>query len=166
VKIRNDYVTNSSSSSFILAFKDEDSIYNTLKEQFPKDIEEGWSAGETGYFHQLLNEIENATRLTKEDLIESFDYEKYSIEWDLERKLESQKNMTYRETTEYFKTEEGKKFLEDAYNKELNLFLSDIGDNKVVVEVEHGDGGEGEDGVLEHEILPYLDCTIRQFSHH
>ena len=43
MKIRSDYVTNSSSSSFILSFKDEESVYNTLKEQFPKYIENGWS---------------------------------------------------------------------------------------------------------------------------
>ena len=68
MKIRNDYVTNSSSSSFILSFKDEDSIYNTLKEQFPKNIENSWSAGEEGYLYQLLNEIEEAYRLTKNDV--------------------------------------------------------------------------------------------------
>lgn len=57
MKIRRDYVTNSSSSSFILSFADEDSIYDTLKEQFPKDIESGWSAGEYGYLSDLLNRI-------------------------------------------------------------------------------------------------------------
>ena len=45
MKIRNDFVTNSSSSSFILSFKDEESVRKTLKEQFPDYIKLGWSAG-------------------------------------------------------------------------------------------------------------------------
>jgi hypothetical protein len=159
-------VTNSSSSSFILAFRDEDSIYSTLKEQFPEDITEGWSAGETGYFHQLLNEIEHSKRLTREGLIETFDCEKYSIIWDIKSKLRREMNMDYWAAHDYFETEEGKKIIEEAYEEELASFLANVGNNKVVVEVDHGDGGNGEDGVLEHNILPFLDCTIRSFSHH
>jgi hypothetical protein len=167
VKIRNDFITNSSSSSFILAFKDEDSIYSTLKEQFPDNIEESWSAGDTGYFQQLLNEIEDADRLTEDDLAEIFKtYEKCSIKWETEEELESHKNMSYGEVCTYLKTEDGKKLLENAYKEKLDSFLAAIGNNKVVVKVKHGSGGDGEDGVLETKILPHLGCTIKQFSHH
>ena len=44
--------------------------------------------------------------------------------------------------------------------------MKKIGDDHVSVQVEYGDGGEGEDGIMEHEILPNLDCTIARFSHH
>lgn len=166
MKIRNDFVTNSSSSSFILSFKDEDSVLSTLKSQFPKYIEAGWSYGDEGYLQQLVNEIENADRLTKDDIKEMVENESWSIRWELEEKLEYEKNMSYFEIRDFFKTSEGQKMIEDACEKEVNKLLQDIGDDQVIVEVEHGDGGEGEDGVLEHEILPHLGCTKIRFSHH
>ena len=54
----------------------------------------------------------------------------------------------------------------DACNEKVSKIMQKIGNDKVIVQVEHGDGGEGEDGMLEHEILPYLDCTAIRFSHH
>lgn len=134
MKIRSDYVTNSSSSSFILSFKDEDSIYDTLKEQFPKNIKSSWSAGEQGYFDQLLDEIRESRRLTKDNVQDIAEYEYY--------------------------------YDKEGCEKAISKIMDKIGDNKVIVEVEHGDGGEGEDGILEYEILPNLDCTVVRFSHH
>lgn len=166
MKIRTDYVTNSSSSSFILSFRDENSIYETLKEQFPKDIEEGWSYGDNGYMGQLLSEIEGAIRLTENDIKEIVDDESWNIRWDLERKLEDEKNMSYSEVREFFETSEGKRMIENACKDEFDRIMKEIGNDKVIVQVEHGDGGEGEDGMLEHEILPSLDCTKIRFSHH
>lgn len=166
MKIRADYVTNSSSSSFILSFKDENSIYETLKDQFPKDIETGWSCGDSGYLGQLLSEIEEADRLTEDDIKEIVEDESWSIRWELEEKLEEEKNMSYSEVREFFETSEGKKMIEDACKNEYAKIMKDIGNDKVIVQVEHGDGGEGEDGMLEHEILPSLECTKIRFSHH
>lgn len=156
MKIRTDYVTNSSSSSFILSFKDENSIYETLKDQFPKNIKEGWSCGDNGYLFQLLSEIEEAERLTENDIEEIV----------FEEKLEEEKSMSYPEVREFFETSEGQKTIEDVCKDEFYRIMKDIGNDKVIVQVEHGDGGEGEDGVLEHEILPSLDCTKIRFSHH
>lgn len=165
MKIRTDYVTNSSSSSFILSFKDEKSIKKTLEEQFPKYVESGWSAGEAGYLGQLLNEIDEADRLTSDDVKELVNDESWSIRWSLEDKLE-RKGMSYSEAMDFLETTEGQKMIDDACADQVKSVMDKIGDNKVVVEVEHGDGGEGEDGMLEHEILPNLDCTVIRFSHH
>jgi hypothetical protein len=165
-KVRSDFVTNSSSSSFILAFKDEASVYSTLKNQFPEDIEEGWSAGEHGYFYQVLEEINEAPRLTKEDLEQIILDEHWSAKWELERKYMDEHGATYREFSDYLETDEGIQALERAYSSYRDSILAAIGDNKVIVEIEHGDGGEGEDGMLEHHILPYLDCVKVRFSHH
>lgn len=165
MKIRTDYVTNSSSSSFILSFKDEDSIYDTLKEQFPKDIESGWSAGEEGYFEQLWNEIKDADRLAQEDIETIVKDESYAY-WDMIETLEISMNMTYSEAKEFLKTPDGQKRFSDVLGSQIEGVMNKIGDDKVVVQVEHGDGGEGEDGMLEHEILPNLGCTVVRFSHH
>ena len=166
MKIRTDYVTNSSSSSFILSFKDENSIYTALKSQFPKNIKTGWSCGDNGYLNQLLSEIENAKRLTANDIKDIVIDESWSIRWELEKELEYEKNMSYSEIRDFFKTNEGKKMIENACKDEFDEIMNDIGSDKVIVQVEHGDGGEGEDGILEHEILPSLNCTKVRFSHH
>lgn len=165
MKIRTDYVTNSSSSSFILSFKDEKSIQKTLEEQFPKYVESGWSAGDEGYLCQLLSEISEADRLTRDDIKELVKDESWSIRWELEDKLE-RKGMSYSEAMDFLETNEGQKMIDDACEKQIKSVMDKIGTDKVVVEVEHGDGGEGEDGMLEHEILPNLDCTVIRFSHH
>lgn len=166
MKIRSDYVTNSSSSSFILSFKNEDSIYNTLKEQFPKNIERGYSYRKQGYLGQLLEEIEDSQRLTKEDIAEIVQSERYHIRWELEEKIQNEKGMSYSEVNAFLKTKEGQRMLSDAYKKELDDIMQIIGEDEVIVQVEHGGGGEGEDGILEHEILPNLECTVVRFSHH
>lgn len=165
MKIRTDFVTNSSSSSFLLTFKDESSIFNTLKEQFP-NVKNSWSAGEDGYLAQLLDEISNAPRLTKEEVKKLVMYESYGVEWKLENKLRKEKGMTYAEVRDFMRTEEGKGVLNEMLEEEADRVIKAIGDNDIVVEVEHGDGGEGEDGVLEHDILPILKCTVARFSHH
>lgn len=165
MKYRMDYVTNSSSSSFILSFNDEKSIYNTLKKQFPKNIENGWSAGENGYLYQLLNEIEEANRLTENNIKEIVDNESWHVYWDIKYMLKG-KGMSEAEARDFLKTAEGEKMIADAKKEKFEKIMNKIGDNKVIVQVEHGDGGEGEDGMLEHEILPNLDCTVIRFSHH
>lgn len=165
MKIRSDYVTNSSSSSFILSFKDEDSIYNTLKKQFPKYIENGWSAGKNGYLCQLLNEIEKSDRLTKDNIKEIVNNKSLDIRWDIKEELE-RKGMSYSEVRNFLETVEGKKMIANACKEKFEKIMNKIGDNKVIVQVEHGNGGEGEDGVLENEILPNLDCTAVRFSNH
>ena len=165
MKVRTDYVTNSSSSSFILSFKDEESIYKTLKEQFPPNLEVGWSSGEEGYFQQLLNEIEKAYRLTENNIREIIEDEDWSIQYSLIYSLEK-KGMSYPEIVDFFKTPEGKRMVDKAYEGDFKKIMEKIGDDKVIVQIEHGDSGNGEDGVLEHEILPNLDCTVARFSHH
>lgn len=167
MKIRRDFVTNSSSSSFILSFKDEKSVESTLTEQFPKDIKEGWSAGKEGYLQQLLDEIKDARRYTKEDIASLIEYEnEYEIKWRIQKKLYIQSGMTCKESEQYLQTLEGRALIQKEINKQVKDALEKIGDDQVIVEVEHGDGGEGEDGILEHIILPSLDCTVCCFSHH
>ena len=113
MKIRRDYVTNSSSSSFILSFADEDSIYDTLKEQFPKDIEPGWSAGEDGYLPDLLNRISDEKRLTAKDIKDIVKYEDWTIKWELREKFERVKGMSYLEAWDFFNSPEGEKLIKE-----------------------------------------------------
>lgn len=165
MKLRIDFITNSSSSSFILSFKNEESIYRILKEQFPENIEPGCSAGDEGYLNQLLNDVFNAERLSREDVVEMIRDEDWIIRWKLRRELEI-KGMSYNEIEELFKSPEGEKMVNEACEKEIERVMKKIGDDEVIVEIIHGDGGNGEDGMLEHEILPNMECTVTRFSHH
>lgn len=90
----------------------------------------------------------------------------WSIKRSLEETLESEKHMSYSEIRDFFKTGEGQKMIDNTYKEEIDRIMKGIGDDKVIVEVEHGDGGEGEDGILENEILPNLDCTKSRISLH
>lgn len=74
--------------------------------------------------------------------------------------------MSYSEVIDFLKTAEGEKLVTDSYKKKFESIMNKIGDDKVIVQVEQGDGGDGEDGMLEQEILPNLDCTVVRFSHH
>lgn len=165
MKIRSDYVTNSSSSSFILSFKNEESVLKTLEEQFPKNIKPGWSAGEEGYLNQLINEINEARRLVKDE-VEDIIAREDRYNWQIISKLEREKGMSYSEAKDFLRTFEGQQVQHNLYVEKVKSVMDKIGDDEVIVQVEHGDGSEGEDGTLEHEILQNLDCTVVRFSHH
>lgn len=164
MKVRSDFVTNSSSSSFILAFKDEDTIYKTLEEQFPQ-VENGWSAGEDGYLSQLYREICEAHLLTHNEVKEIVEEEDDTIS-EFSYYLKKKYGMPYDKERNFVFSDKGRREFEKFKRERVKSILESIGDSQIIVEVEHGSGGDGEDGVLEHEILPRLDCTVARFSHH
>lgn len=164
MKIRKDFVTNSSSSSFILFFPSEDCIEQVLREQFPHEITPSWSCGD-GYLNQLLEDIDEAERLTPESVRDRIESGHYYIRWDMEDEL-AKNGMSRQEIKDYLASDEGKKALGERFDAIFESVMKKIGDSKVIVEVDHGDGGMGEDGVLEKEILPSLGCMATIFSHH
>ena len=158
MKVRSDFVTNSSSSSFILSFKDEDSIEETLKNQFPKKYNKR-------YKQELLEEIHSRKRLSKRIVKNLIDEELYnSIRYRLITKNKELWQMSSVERFDFFESDEGKELMKNEMQKVIDEALAKIGDDKVIVEVSHGD--DGEDGVLENDIIPRLACKVIQFSHH
>lgn len=167
MKLRNDFVTNSSSSSFILSFKDEESILSTLESQFPEDIEPSWSC-ESGYLQQLLDDITDEKNRYTKDEIECLLFSELHCQLKCECicQLMDELNLSYIDAKNRVDTDYAKTVLNTKCANEVKSTIDKIGNDEIIVMIEHGDGGHGEDGVLEHDILPRLLCTRASFSHH
>lgn len=151
MKIRTDYVTNSSSSSFILGFNNSGDIADTIKNELPSYWRED-------VIQEVISDVENGIT-SKEDAIKFYQdhIDTYFIkfhgkDWfDLSR--------------EELKSQEYKDFIQHVLDSRSKEFIESIKEYEVISIVEYEDhtslGSE-----LEHDIMPCLDCTISRISHH
>lgn len=161
MKIRNDYVTNSSSSSFIVGFKSENDIDSQLKESMFK-------CDSIYRYDEVLRDIKNH-RITKEYALEIFkDEVKWEVEfyfqYEYERKLGLDSIISF---YDWLEDETNKKAFDEAVSAKVDELYKEYEEKinacEYLAEVEYCDHTDGD---LEHEIMPYLDCTIKHFSHH
>lgn len=152
-KVRNGFVTNSSSSSFILGFKDEDSIAKTLADD-----------NTCGYFETIYHDCLESEKMDIETMLDNC---RESIYWEVfyNLKYKFEERMNWNEIFEFTKTDEFKKLVEEETDKRINELRKDAEGKSIFVEVEYEDhslsGSE-----LEHDIVPYLDCCLKRFSNH
>ena len=155
-KIRTDYVTNSSSSSFILGFTSEENIYDELISGFPK-----WAAN---YFDIVSSDVQLEKRLSKDEVIAMAREElQWNAEWNVRDAYQRKNRCSYHEAWDYVDTDDGRAEVAAKIERYVNDIIKDMEGKSVFVEVEYDDHCNSE---LEHEIMPKVESTIVRFSHH
>lgn len=165
-KIRNDFVTNSSSSSFILAFDS--------KEMGQYEIEDLTHKYGSNYIQILLEDFNSAEPIPIDSLK---DYLKDEIDDVIYDRLcwRTSNRKTYRERWyeshpearrgDFENSPEFKTEAEKISNEFMSKFMTILGDRSYIVELEYGDHSPV-GSQLEHEILPNADFVVEWFSHH
>ena len=158
MKVRTDFVTNSSSSSFIIVFKsvaDREKQFNILRERYPI------------FAQTIISDIEN-NKITKEEALKK-----------IKEDLESEATWKYYWNNSiywgrYSKFKDVDPYTDPTIQKAVKEYV-EIGLEKVLKElpkrgyyasVEYGDDDGTYYSELEHEIMPYQEFVVRRISHH
>lgn len=152
MKYRSDFVTNSSSSSFIVAFKNK----ADMEEQFKKMCKDY-----PHYANVVFQDIENHRvpySVILKDIEERLGWEsRYYIRFEMPEY--EHKRYDY----DWIKSDEFKKVQKKYIKAELEKFKNSVNHRGIFAKVTYSDHDNGE---LEHYIMPKMPFTIKTFSNH
>ena len=152
MKIRKGFVTNSSSSSFILGFTSEENIKKELEAENLKE-----------YFDEVLEDVTRGIKLTKNEVLEEYSEEiYYDTLWELENRLD----VPYDKKFEIRETKEFQDKLNRAITDRVSELEEDMKGYSVFVEIDYSDNDGFMYSNLEHHIAPNMNCCLAVISHH
>lgn len=157
MKVRSDFVTNSSSSSFILGFTSENKIKDELLKDSMSILVE----------NIVLDDVLTGEKFGKEKVEKIIrDELQYIARYRVMDKYEMD-GYNFDFVHNYIDSIEGKKeiekYIQDIVDKTMKRIKED--NLSVFVEVEYSDDWIDEQA-LERDIMPYLKSTVIDFSHH
>lgn len=171
MKIRNGFVTNSSSSSFIVSFKDEYDVQHILDKDY-------WNSSDflmvlqSKYANRIAQDVQNRkNRISCGKMFRMLlDYYREYYEFNIFTKemYDSRNIMSWRDRMKYRETYEYKRKAERFAYQEAHKVMSDwrVRDNNYFAVVDYGDDDGSFFSALEHEIMPRADFVIKSISHH
>lgn len=163
MKYRRSFVTNSSSSAFIVSFKDKDAVRPVIESKFTGDSNTVWSP-DSKYKDQLINNIlASDHRYNKDTVIKAAEEDIHLKTWTKLVNLYTYGyKKTYTETCQFLESDDGKKLIDAECKLAAEHIQEAIGEDQYVALIEHSH--DSEDGVIEYNILPSLSCTKAIFT--
>ena len=156
MKIRIDFVTNSSSSCFVLGFKPGEKIATKLADEY-----EGQYLGDA--IQEIKNNLKDPNNLNEDDEEELYDLLESSAWWQLYEDLKKEPDI---DNIWSFQEKYPEKYNE-RLSKNIKEYESEIfgGEYDRIAIVEWGDHTKiGRE--MEQEVFPKLSCTLLKVSRH